>query len=79
MSPYWMFAFLFVLSLLQSTVLPRITVLGVHPDLLLMVVTSWSLLRGSEEGMLWALIGGLGMDLLSGAQFGVCRPWSMAE
>jgi rod shape-determining protein MreD len=72
MNAYLTFVILGVLALLQSTVLPRITVLGVHPDVMLMVVTAWSLLRGSEEGMLWALIGGLTLDLLSSAPFGVC-------
>ena len=72
MNQYLSFGILFFLALLQATVMPRITVLGVHPDLMLMAVTSWSLLRGSEEGMLWALIGGVVMDLFSGAPFGVC-------
>jgi rod shape-determining protein MreD len=72
MNAYLTFVILGTLALLQSTVLPRITVLGIHPDVMLMVVTSWSLLRGSEEGMLWALIGGLTLDLLSAAPFGVC-------
>lgn len=63
---------LILLALLQSTVFPNFTVLGVHPDVLLMVVTSWSLLRGAQEGMLWALIGGAALDLLSDAPFGAC-------
>jgi rod shape-determining protein MreD len=71
MNPYLYFGLLFGLALLQSTVMPKITLLGVHPDLLLMAVTSWSLLRGSEEGMLWALIGGISLDLFSGAPFGI--------
>ena len=72
MNAYLTFVILGALAILQSTVLPQITVLGVYPDVMLMVVTSWSLLRGSEEGMLWALIGGLMLDLLSSAPFGVC-------
>lgn len=71
MNTYLYFGILVGSALLQSTVMPRITVLGMHPDLLLMAVTSWSLLRGSEEGMLWALIGGVALDLFSGAPFGV--------
>ena len=71
MSAYLTLAILFVLSLLQSTLMPRITLLGVHPDLMLMAVTSWSLLRGSQEGMLWALVGGVMTDLFSGGPFGV--------
>ena len=38
---------------------------------MLMVVTSWSLLRGTQEGMVWALAGGVSMDLVSGAKFGL--------
>jgi rod shape-determining protein MreD len=68
---YWTVVLLVLLALLQSTVVPHIEVVGVHPDLMLVVVVSWSLLRGSGEGMLWALVGGLALDLLSGAQIGV--------
>jgi rod shape-determining protein MreD len=71
MSQYAAIALLFLLALLQSTVMPRIELLGVHPDLVLMAVTSWSILRGPEEGMLWALVGGVVMDMFSGAPFGV--------
>ncbi len=71
MNPYLYFGVLLGLALHQSTVMPKITVLGVHPDLVLMAVTSWSLLRGSEEGMLWALVGGVALDLFSGAPFGI--------
>jgi len=35
------------------------------------MVAIWGLLRGSREGSLWALIGGLLLDLLSGAPFGL--------
>jgi rod shape-determining protein MreD len=71
MTQYIPFLILFCISLLQSTVMPRITVLGVHPDLVLIAVASWSILRGSEEGMLWAMIGGITTDLISGAPFGI--------
>ena len=36
-----------------------------------MAVASWGLLRGTKEGMVWALIGGGCLDLLSGAPFGM--------
>jgi rod shape-determining protein MreD len=65
------FALLIALVLFQTTVMPHIHILGVQPDLLLMVVTSWSLLRGAEAGMLWALIAGVALDLVSGAPFGM--------
>jgi rod shape-determining protein MreD len=57
-------------ALIQSTVLSHISILGVKPELMLMVVISWSLLRGPGEGMVWAFIGGMGLDLFSGAPFG---------
>lgn len=31
----------------------------------------WVILRGLEEGLIWALIGGLSLDFISGAPFGV--------
>jgi rod shape-determining protein MreD len=38
---------------------------------MLLVVISWRILRGTDEGLLWAFIGGLLLDILSGAPFGV--------
>ena len=43
---------------------------GVKPDLVLLIVISWSLLRGSREGIVWGFIGGLCLDLFSGAPLG---------
>lgn len=51
--------------------MPSLSLSGVMPDLMLLVVVSWSLLRGTREGLLWALAGGLLLDLLSGGPFGV--------
>jgi rod shape-determining protein MreD len=70
MNVYWSFLLLTALALLQSTLLPHLQVLGVQPDLVLLTVVAWSLLRGAEEGMLWALIGGLALDTLSSARVG---------
>ena len=50
--------------------MPHLTIMGVKPDLMLLMVISWSLLRGAQEGVIWALVGGMGLDLLSGAPFG---------
>lgn len=51
--------------------MPSLSLSGVMPDLMLLVVVSWSLRRGTGEGLLWALGGGLLLDLLSGGPFGV--------
>lgn len=58
-------------ALLQTTISPFIKINGVHPDLVLIVVVSWVILRGFEEGAIWALIGGLSLDVTSGAPFGI--------
>ncbi|GAB4543251.1 MAG: hypothetical protein Kow0063_36230 [Anaerolineae bacterium] len=58
------------LALLQSSLGPFLTVLGVHPDLVLVAVIGWTFLRGPGEGMVWAIIGGLGLDILSSGPFG---------
>ena len=56
--------------IIQTTAMPHLTIMGVKPDLMLLMVISWSLLRGAQEGVIWALVGGMGLDLLSGAPFG---------
>jgi len=69
-NPYLATASLLVIALLQTSAMPSLSWLGVMPDLMLLVVVSWSLLRGTREGLLWALGGGLFLDLLSGGPFG---------
>lgn len=68
MSP-WMLLLLLA-GILQSTFLSKITLFGVHPNLMLTVVLSWSLLRGGREGLSWGFLGGLILDLLSITPFG---------
>lgn len=58
------------LALIQSSLGPFLTIADVHPDLVLVAVIGWTLLRGSKEGVLWAIIGGLCLDLLSSGPFG---------
>ncbi len=58
-------------ALIQSTVMPHLTLWGVKPDLMLLVVISWSLLRGAREGIFWGFVGGFCLDLFSGAPFGL--------
>jgi rod shape-determining protein MreD len=58
-------------ALAQSTLSPYMTISGLHPDLVLILVIGWTILRSLEEGLTWALIGGLILDFISGAPFGV--------
>ena len=46
--------------------LSRVSVMGARPNLMLLVVLTWAVVRGIDEGLLWAFVGGLMLDLLSG-------------
>ena len=69
-NPYFVSVLLLAIALLQTSALPRFSPWGVMPDLMLLVVVSWSLLRGTRAGIPWALGGGLILDLISGGPFG---------
>jgi rod shape-determining protein MreD len=62
---------LFLSVLLQAGVLTHLRLLGGQPDLVLLIVVSWSLLGRNPEGIVWAFAGGLLLDLFSGAPLGV--------
>ena len=57
-------------ALLQSAVVPFISVGGARPNLPFLVAGSWSLAAGAGEGVWWAFVGGLAADLLSGGPLG---------
>jgi rod shape-determining protein MreD len=58
-------------ALLQSSLAPHLSVIGVKPGIVLTLVVSWSAIRGASEGVTWGFIGGLALDLLSGAPVGL--------
>jgi rod shape-determining protein MreD len=53
-------------------VLFRFSLGGARFHLTLLMVVSWSLLRGAREGVIWGFLGGLGLDFLSGLPLGTC-------
>jgi rod shape-determining protein MreD len=59
------------MGLFQSVVLSQLDLWGGRPDLVLLVVLVWAVMRGADEGMVWGFIGGLVIDLLSGGPFGI--------
>lgn len=59
-----------LLALLQSTIFRQILFLDGSLDLLLVAVVCWSMLR-PEEGLVWALLGGIFADIFSGGPFGI--------
>jgi rod shape-determining protein MreD len=70
MSMYVVVPLLVIVAVLQSSAISHLTILGVFPDLPLLMVVSWGLLQGVREAVLWGFIAGVAMDLLSGAPFG---------
>lgn len=44
---------------------------GGRLNLVLVLVTAWSLVRGTQDGLLAGLAGGLALDLMSGSPFGL--------
>jgi rod shape-determining protein MreD len=67
---YLVIPLLLAAAILQTSVVPHLAVWGVFPDLPLLIVVSWGLVRGAQEGIVWGFIAGVAVDLLSGAPFG---------
>ena len=70
MTPYLVIPLLFLITIVQTALVPYLSTWGVFVDLPLLVVVSWSLLQGRREGLAWGLVAGVGIDVLSGAPFG---------
>jgi rod shape-determining protein MreD len=67
---YLVVPLLVVVAILQTTLVPHLAIWGIFANLPLLVVVSWSLLRGPREGMIWGFVAGLAVDLFSGAPLG---------
>ena len=57
-------------AILQSTILSRPILLEARPDFVLLLVVTFSVVRGVGEGLLGGLIGGFLVDMLSAVPFG---------
>mgnify|MGYP005854011821 CR=1 FL=1 len=62
---------LFVVALLQVTIMPHLTIVHLQPDLALAAVVGWALYSGPSQGALSGSIVGLALDMLSGGPFGM--------
>ena len=51
--------------LIQATVLPGLHLIGVLPDLVLVLLLVWSAMRGIGEGVVWVFVAGLLLDVLA--------------
>lgn len=59
-----------ITAFFQHVALPNVTFFGAHPNLVLTVVLAWGLLRGTRDGLIWALVGGILLDIFSLAPMG---------
>ena len=57
-------------ALVQATILTQMPY-GIRPDLVLLCVLAWSIVRGLSEGTVGGIAGGLALDLLSAVPFGL--------
>ncbi len=69
-NPYLSLILLTGVALIQTTLAPQVGLFGAKPDLMLVTVVCWGLLRGASASVRWAFLGGLMIDLLSGAPLG---------
>jgi rod shape-determining protein MreD len=67
---YSMIPLLFAAALVQSSMLVRVEVGNVKPDLVLLLVLVGTLIFGGPRGIVWAFIGGIALDLFSGGPMG---------
>jgi rod shape-determining protein MreD len=75
---YLVVPLLVTVAILQSTLVSHFRIWGVFADLPLLVVASWSLLRGPREGLIWGFTAGVAVDIFSGAPFGAATFGLMA-
>jgi rod shape-determining protein MreD len=59
-----------VLAVVQIVILPRVSFFPEAPSLPLLFALAWSLVSNVEEGVIWAFIGGLLMDIFTIAPVG---------
>ncbi|MDZ4771321.1 MAG: rod shape-determining protein MreD [Chloroflexota bacterium] len=62
---------LLLAAILQTTLVPvLLRVFNAEPDLIFLIVLSWSIHARTEVALLWAFVGGIAADLLSAAPTG---------
>jgi rod shape-determining protein MreD len=61
---------LLLVTVIQTALVPYLSIWGIFADVPLLMVVSWSLLQGRREGLVWGFVAGAAIDILSGAPFG---------
>jgi rod shape-determining protein MreD len=57
-----------IAALLEASVLPELTIAGAKPDLVLVLTIAATTMIAVEDGLAWAFVGGLMLDLLTPAR-----------
>jgi len=67
---YLAFPVMLFLLLVQVTVSPNFELYGVTPQLLFLITIVWTLYYGLQQGLIWAFVGGILIDLFSAGPMG---------
>lgn len=68
---YWVAAVvLFLAALVQTSVVPQFSLLGTHPNVPLVVVVCWAIVRGQREALVVVPMAGIAVGLLDGQPLG---------
>lgn len=70
MSYYIGLPLVFLAALAEASVLPMFRVAGLQPNLLLVLLVAWLVVRGPAEAFVLVLTGGLALGLVDGAPLG---------
>lgn len=70
MNYYLLIPLLGLAALLQTTLVPALQVFNAMPNLVLVLAVGYTMEYGSQRGLIWAFVGGLWLDLLSGTPLG---------
>ncbi len=65
------FPLLVAIAWIQTSVLSPLPILAVRPDLMLLAVIGWGMMRGAKEALIWGIVGGVLLDLLGGGPLGI--------
>ena len=70
MSYYFGPPLLLLVALLEVSVLPMFRIAGLQPNLMLVLLIAWLMVRGANEAFIFAPIGGVLLGLVDGAPMG---------
>jgi rod shape-determining protein MreD len=62
---------LLIAVVVQSTVISQFRLAGGGVDVVFLLVVSWAMLAGVEDGLIWAVAGGVLQDLVAGTPLGM--------